>query len=197
MFLFDPLREHRWHSLTVGGAMGLAIAGLAPKLPGSSAGLAGQLRRAGAGEPAGFFLHALIARSWLLLFAVQAMVVLTGRPAMHRRLEVAATRVAVVMLVTGCRTMIKDGRAGTTSAGTGTSVGIPSWQRSRRWATWYCSWFCSQVDSGAAGNRRRTSKCWARRRLAALCAPRSYPGWVNPSWAVRVKKREWADWLVG
>lgn len=120
MFLFDPLREHRWHSLTVGGAMGLAIAGLAPKLLGSSAGLAGQLRRAGAGEPAGFFLHALIARSWLLLFAVQAMLVATGRPAMQRRLGVAATGVAVVMLVTGCSTMMKNGRAGTTAAGTRT-----------------------------------------------------------------------------
>lgn len=98
-------QAHRWYSTAVGGgAIGIAIAGFAPSLLDGSA-------RLGPVSPL-VLVHALIATSWLLLFVLQGTLVATGRAAMHRRLGVASTGLAVLVILTGYSTVMEQTRRG-------------------------------------------------------------------------------------
>ena len=107
MYLSNPLRAHRCYYTAVGGgAIGTAMAGFAPSLLDGSA-------RLGPVSPL-VLLHALIATPLRLLFVLQGTLVATGRAAMHRRLGVAATGLAVLVILTGYSTVVEQTRRGTT-----------------------------------------------------------------------------------
>jgi hypothetical protein len=60
--------------------------------------------------------HGIIAASWLLLFLVQAVLVATGRTAVHRRLGRIGPVLAATMIVLGV-VMLLDGRGGSDLSG--------------------------------------------------------------------------------
>ena len=56
--------------------------------------------------------HATISAAWLLIFLAQAMLIATGRTAVHRRLGIAGVLLAVALVVTGPFVVIEEARRG-------------------------------------------------------------------------------------
>lgn len=57
-------------------------------------------------------IHGVLSTTWLLLFVVQAALVVKGRVTLHRRLGAASLVLAVLMVVTGYQTVIELTRRG-------------------------------------------------------------------------------------
>lgn len=57
-------------------------------------------------------IHGLVFTAWLVLFIIQSTLVTSGRLGLHRRLGVAGTALAVLMLITGYTTAVAMARRG-------------------------------------------------------------------------------------
>jgi hypothetical protein len=57
-------------------------------------------------------LHALVFTAWVLFFFVQAMLIATGQPALHRRLGAAGGVLAGVITILGIMTLLRGARSG-------------------------------------------------------------------------------------
>src|SRR4030095_3656772 len=57
-------------------------------------------------------VHAIVASAWLLLFLMQATLVATGRPSVHRRVGGGGMVLAAAFIIVGCLTTIEDARRG-------------------------------------------------------------------------------------